>query len=136
MADIHTHNFNFSWDNGGTALRQAVSVSGDGEIDESPSVAHNTTNVVVNCTATTASMKSIFILSDKDVKMSLNDQFSGSPDQSIDLKANAPLIWISGKTPTANPITADITSLHFKNAGSTAGDDAIVKIRFCLDVTP
>lgn len=136
MADIHIHNFNFAWDNGGTAIRNTISVSGDGEFNASPSVAHNTTNVVEDCTATIASMKSIYILSDKDVKMSINDQFSGSPDQNIDLKADAALVWILNKTPTANPITADITSLHFKNAGTTAADDAIVKIRFCLDTTP
>jgi hypothetical protein len=71
---------------------------------------------------------SIVILCDRDVVLTINDD--GSPDATINLLANKPLIWTNDAYFT-NPLGAvDVTSLK---AVLAAGDDATLLIDVSYD---
>jgi hypothetical protein len=75
-----------------------------------------------------ASLRSLFILSDKDLTLKTNS--SGSPGNTLTLTANKPLVWYQG-CGLANPITVDVTKLFL-----TAATAARVRVKVLCDVTP
>lgn len=125
-----THTINTGWSSGGLVISEAVEVTADGEINADIAVPGPSTDLVANLSLDVSEMKSLLIVSDQDVTIKTNSL--GSPDDTLALQADEPVVWWSTGV-FANPLTVDVTSLHIVNAGSTA---ATVKLRALQDVTP
>ena len=100
-------------------------VTGDSE-EEFNVTAPLSGNVSVPLTIAYATMVAFYVVSTKDVTMTVNDD--GTPDLTVALVANVPYWWYDGLG--TNPITADLTgasALKFTNAGAA---DATVRGAF------
>lgn len=85
-------------------------------------------------TADVSVMKSLMILSTKDVTLTTNDDADGSPGATVALTANIPKIW-SADTGGTNPFGAvDVTSLFVRNGTDTVA--ALVTVINTYDPTP
>jgi hypothetical protein len=119
-------------------LSKDVAITAEGETDITVSVANGQTAFRVNLAIDVSQMKAIYIVSDKAVTIETND--SATPDETIVLQANVPLMWFAGPTvdtgggaSTMCPLPTDITDLYFANA---SGSTATVRIRVAQDATP
>lgn len=74
-------------------------------------------------------VKAILILSDQDLTLETNN--SGTPTNTLALKANVPYVWYTNK-PQALVFTSDITSLYVTNASASV---ASLKIEILVDPT-
>lgn len=83
-------------------------------IDESIAVANN---VPVTLELDVSQVRGMKIISDQDLLLETND--SGTPTNTLNLKANKPYIWYTDK-PYALWATSDITSLFATNASAAA----------------
>jgi hypothetical protein len=129
MAFTHTIRTTFS-STGGASVQGAVATVADAEDNRDITVPPATTDMPVALTLAFAQLKSLFMLSDKDVSFQTNN--AAVPIDTINLKANVPYQWVSAGGVT-NPITTNITSVFLTNAGATA---ATVQIRIAVDSTP
>lgn len=77
-----------------------------------------------------SALASVYILSDQDLTLKTNS--TGSPDDTIILTANKPVIWYAGCGWT-NPLTVDVTKFYLTNGGGTS---ATFRARFLYDSTP
>ena len=127
-----THRLSMTWSGSGASIPVSPDIqqSDDGEINAEPTIPATTNDREVAAVFTVASLKSVFIISDRDVTLETNS--SSAPAQTINLLANKPLYWYSGAY-HANPFTVDVTKFYFSNAGAV---DANVKIRILRDATP
>lgn len=123
-----THTYGVSWTQGTESVQNTVSVTADLGKQLDVAVAANQTNYEVDYTLDVSSCKGLYISS--DVAMTVKTNSSGSPDQTITLTANTPVIWYTGIGATC-PITTDVTKLYVTN--TTAGT---LKVRSLEDVTP
>lgn len=127
---MRTHTLIMGWASGGDNLSKSVVQTADGETNLDIAVPDSSTDLLVAFVADVSQMKSLFLLSDKDVTIETN---SGSAaDDTIDLKANVPVMWVDGGT-LANPLTTDVTALYITNASGSA---ATVNLRMLIDSTP
>lgn len=127
MAISHTLSFSVATSSG--TVSQSQSVSSDGEINSDFSATGSATTEV-NIVFTTASLKSIFILSDGALTLKTNS--SGAPDDTISIAASTPFVWTSTSGVTC-PFTANVTNTYWTNASATARS---VNVRIIKDVTP
>lgn len=127
-----THRLSMTWSGSGASIPVSPDIqqAEDSEINAEPTIPAVTNDVEVAAVFSVASLKMVFILSDKDVTLETNS--SSAPDQTISLLANKPLFWYEGAY-HANPFTDDVTKFFFSNAGAT---DANVRIRILRDGTP
>jgi len=77
-----------------------------------------------------SAVKAFAIFSDVDITLKTNS--SGSPANTLALKAGIPYIWTTDSYDTFK-LTTDVTSLFFVNAGSV---DANIKVTVVADATP
>lgn len=126
------HTLSFGWQSGsGTPLSASVVVSSEGEDNREVTVPLATNDVEVAIAFVLASLKSIYILSDKDVTLETNS--ASAPDNTFALKANKPFVWYSDSG-VLNPfLTNPVTKFFFSNAGAA---NATVKIKCLKDSTP
>ena len=73
---------------------------------------------------------SVYIHSTQDITLETND--GTTPDDTISLTADVPLIWCTD-CPYSNPLTTDVTALYATNA---SGADAVLNIQVVQDGTP
>lgn len=129
-----THTITTSWSNGSTPLQGASVNTSDGEINRSltgaDAVPGSTTNQAITIAFLLAGLKSIYLLSDQDVAIKTNS--SGSPQETINLKAGQPIIWAQGLG-LAPLFAGNITAMYVTNAGSVAAN---VNICVLIDSTP
>jgi len=83
-----------------------------------------------------SAVKAFGLKSTKAVTVTVNDD--GTPDATIALAANVPLIWVAAlagtQYPTSNPLgSADITGMKVTNASGAA---ATVSFACLTDATP
>lgn len=110
----------------GTLNPPAVVISGDEEVVISDSAGANA-ELVEAAAIDKDTLVAMYLWSDQDIDVTTN----AGGDDSFTLEANVPYWWHTGKG--TNPITVDITELHFDN---TANDVAAsVKAEFLLAVT-
>ena len=83
-------------------------------IDETIAVANN---VAVSLAVDVSQIVGVYILSDQDLLLETNN--SGTPDDTLSLKAGVPYIWNADK-PDALAFGTDITALFATNASSAA----------------
>lgn len=76
-------------------------------------------------------VESLIMHCDRDVTITINDD--GTPDATIALKANKPLVWTADGY-YSNPLgSTDVTSIKYVLA---AGDDATLRIEVLQDPSP
>lgn len=124
------HNIDLTWSRGNETVNQRVTASADSETNNDIAVAAATTDKLVNIAIDVSEVKSLFLLSDKDVTLQTNN--GNTPDNTITLKAGVPVIWYPDSG-YSNPLTTDVTKIYITNAGAS---DATVKIRVLQDSTP
>jgi hypothetical protein len=113
MAGIsQTHILTIKDDAGRVATTTTTVITGDTEVE-------------FNVAVIAANIVGFYIVSDKAVTMTENDD--GTPDLTVALAAGVPYVWRTGLG--ANPISVDITSLKLVKADATA---AIVKGSFIV----
>jgi hypothetical protein len=96
---------------GATPITQATTITADKRISFNQAVPIGT-DVLVALVLDVSQVKAIAILSDQDVTIKTNS--SGSPANTLALKANAPYIWYTNKLP-AFVFTTDITAMYLTN---------------------
>jgi hypothetical protein len=125
MAGIsQTHILTIKDDAGRVATTTTTVITGDTEVEFNVSVP-GSGNHVVDLAVIAANIVGFYIVSDKAVTMTENDD--GTPDLTVALAAGVPYVWRTGLG--ANPISVDITSLKLVKADATA---AIVKGSFIV----
>lgn len=126
MAYSHVYTVKFS---AASAEKQnTYSASANCELSET--VADSTTNLLMNIAIDVSAVTSFYMCSDKALTVKTNS--SGSPDNTIVLKANVPYIWNSDSYDTFK-LTADVTKIYVTNA---SGASAALEIHCLQDSTP
>lgn len=112
-----THNFSFGHTGGSAPLADAVAVQGELATEANIALAGAATNQQENIAFNHTNLRGVYIKSDQDVTLKTNS--SGSPDNTITIKAGIPFVWVyqSGIT---NPFSAAVTTTYWTNAGSAA----------------
>lgn len=101
----------------GDTQSESVTISGGGGSQHiEDTVNASTTDRQINCAIDASGLKALFIVSDQDLTLEANN--GTTPDFTLTLTADKPLVWISGSGIT-NPITADVTEFYATNAGGT-----------------
>ena len=129
MSLKHTWGINVKTD-AGSAASQTTSYEAGAEVNVNDSAEASGELSVDDIAVTVAEIVSFFIISDKDVTLTVNDD--GSPDQTITLDAGKMIGWNTDSL-DPNPLTSTtITNLTFTNAGDSA---AKIKASFLIDAT-
>ncbi len=123
-----THNIVRQWQRGQDSITQKESPSADAELNLDIEVSDDST-VESLATINASLIKSLFMCCDQDVEVRTNS--SGSPDDTIMVKANCPVMW----TPDSGlncPITSNVTSFFILNS---SGHNATWQLRCLVDST-
>lgn len=112
-------------------ITKTISVDGIGGVIDGQTIADSTTDGEYNMAADVSTMSYLYIESDQDITIETND--GTTPDDTLTITANNPVIWYTGCF-YSNPITTNITTNIFvtNSSGSTAtlymvvGQDATV----------
>lgn len=124
------HDIVITWKGGGAQISKTLTAQSEGEDNRDITVNNAVSNLLVDMELDISQLKSFFIVSNKDVTLKTND--SGTPQDTIALKADKPLIYAPNIGMT-NPFGGDVTSMYLSNA---SGATATVQIRALFDATP
>lgn len=125
---LHTLVQSLTTPSGQVSVSKQYSAAGSIEIDET--VPATTTHMPLSLAIDVSQLKSLLISS--DVALTLKTNSSGSPTDTIAIKAGIPYIWNTDSYDTCL-ITADVTTAFLTNA---TGGAATVSIRGLYDPTP
>jgi hypothetical protein len=114
-----------------TVDKTVTIVTGDAVDDMELTIATGVTDQLVVFACALAAMKGYYIVSDQAISLQTNS--SGSPDDTIALVANEPLVW-NEKSLHTKAFTVDITALYLTTGVISAS--AAVRIIFVRDSTP
>ncbi len=119
------HTVTQSW-GGQAGLTFSTTQTGDYEANVSQSIPASTTNLLIPFIAVTlANLQSLFIVADGP--LTLKGDSSGSPEETITLAANVPLVWTAG-CGLANPLTAPLnTGFYATNPSGTTAVNLTIK---------
>lgn len=127
---------NRSWSvSGASPIVYEIDVEADGESNAGPIVVPDGAvdfNVLVAIDV--SRLKALLIGSTQDVTIETNHPggASGEPDDTIEVKANAPYLWTEDD-PEPCLLTVDVEILYVTN---NSGADATLNVRAPMDVTP
>lgn len=125
------HRIQRNWqDAGNESIAKQESISADSESRLDVLVSDGATALQINVAIDVSALKALFICADQDLTIETNS--SGSPDDTLEIKADVPLVW----TPDcgyACPLSADVAALFLANA---SGEDATLQVRLLQDATP
>lgn len=121
-----THRYTVAAEAGGETVTNQVTITEDAAVYADLTAAGEATTAA-DLAIPYASLSALFITSSQDVTIKTNS--ADTPDDTITLTAGVPLLWYEG-CGHANPLTADVASLHMVVAGATA---ATVKVRALYD---
>lgn len=132
---MFTHTLNRSWSRAGEAITKSFNVTGGAENNIDEAIPADTVDQLVAFTADVSQIKSLYIVSDKDILIQTN---SGSaPANTFTLAAGRPFMWSTGDAALADTagvaVTVDITALYVTNAHETIA--AALQIRCLVDPT-
>lgn len=129
------HLLTTTWSRGGAEpLTKTVTITDGGENNLDVTVAASATNLNALWAIDVSALKSLYILSDKDITIKTNS--STEPDDTLTIKANVPFDWHTTKGFT-NPLTVDVVSIYVTRTGAGAGTGSgTLKIRALQDSTP
>lgn len=127
-----THTLTRSWADGGpnpVASNQSYSGTGETNIVDT-TVADSVTDQLEVISIDVSQIQLIYILSTQDLTLETND--SGTPVDTIALRANEPYIWFVNSYFT-NILDTDVTAIYLTNA---SGSSATFNLRCVYDTTP
>lgn len=111
------------------SISKKVTCTADGENNRDVVVVAAASNYLIAMVIDVSQLKSLFIVSDKDVTLETNS--GGSPADTLTLLANVPVSWYPG-CGYACPLGTDVTAIYLTNAGDA---DATVQMRFLVGST-
>ncbi len=126
------HRITSKWSSDGRVVDASVTASADGEDNRTVDVASDADKALVAFVADVEQIKSIFIIASQDMTIDTNSDIEAV--DSIDLKADVPLIWQSDNAYFDCPFTQDITKLYVTNTSNPA-TAATLEIRMLIDST-
>lgn len=93
----------------------------------------NTVNVqLVKPDVTFANIRAIAIVANKDATVCTNAASTGSPTETLVLKANKMLHWMNGDPDTTKFLSADVANWYV----TTGGEETLLTILVAEDATP
>ena len=125
-----SHKILRQWQSGNQSVSQEETVTADSETNLDLAVDDGETALEANIAIDVSALASLYMAADQDITIKTNS--SGSPDDTISLKANKPLVW----TPNcgfSNPLSVDVLSIFCANS---SGTNATLQIRLLQDATP
>lgn len=126
-----THKITRKFGLGQLAIERVISIEGGAGLNLDETI-DTTANRLVAFTADVSQLKSLFIVSNKDVTIKTNS--SGSPANTFTLSANIPFSFILGDPPlrdtNGDAVTTDITALYV-----TMQAEGLLQIRALIDPT-
>lgn len=125
-----TQSINLDWSAGNDSIPKKITVTADSEANYELAVADESTDLTANVAIDYSAVKLLYIVSDQDLTIETND--GDTPDDTLTLVANKPLVWFEGCGYT-NPLSADVTAVYLTNA---SGTDATLNIKVLQDATP
>jgi hypothetical protein len=104
------HTLTSNWSNGSTTLASSVILTGQEELNIGIVIATGVTNQQITpFSFTLAKLQDIYILSDQDLTLKTNS--TGSPQETLTIKANQPFAWYVGSGIPA-PFAGNVTALY------------------------
>jgi hypothetical protein len=110
LSYTHKLTFSISSDSGGTPLSGVQSEVGSTEIAQDQQFGAGLTDQLLTVAFNFANVQSIFLLSDKGLKIETNS--GTSPVNTINLKPGSPLAWSVSEGYFPNPFTANVTAFY------------------------
>lgn len=98
MATPVTHTLAFSHTGGSAPLSDSVTLTGSVAAEAAVSLSASTTNQLVAMGYLTANIKDVYIKTDVDCTIKVDS--SGSPEETISMKAGVPYTWCTGNPST------------------------------------
>jgi hypothetical protein len=92
----------------GFAFSQTEQIDGSNEKNISATIAAASTDAPIHSTWPAGQLLAV-LLSDQDCTIKTNN--TSTPDDTIVLKANHPLVWVAGDGYFSNPFSADVTEV-------------------------
>lgn len=132
-----SHTLNYTLVAPGASISKSVTRTANNNNSFTEAIADAGTDVFVNATVDVSALQSVVITSDQQITLETND--GTTPQETIVLKANEPLVWmksgnqLAGADYPAIPFSADVTAMYFTNA---SGSTANVRIEILQDPTP
>lgn len=126
-----THVLTLNYTRQGESITKNVSIESSGEVNIDETVPASS-NIVVACNIDVSALKSIYISSDQTVTLTTNDD--GTPDDTLVITADKPLVWYTG-CGLPNPFDSAVDVVTIKATRGSAGNAAL-KIRVVQDVSP
>jgi len=125
-----SHTIAVNWTDGAATSANDVTVTGTSAERISEAIADSTTDGAVTYTCDMSALAGLFIVSDQALTLETNS--SSSPQETITLVADTPVVWYTGCGYT-KPYAGDVTSLFATNASGSTANLTIVTI---TDATP
>lgn len=120
LAATATQNLTFGHAGAGISLNDSVTLTGTIVAAIDTSVAAGAVNTLSAIGYITANIKSMYIKSDQDVTIKVDS--TGSPEQTVVIKAGVPYVWCTN-VPWTNLFATDCNvGWYLSNAGATAAN--------------
>lgn len=100
----------------GTNVTATFTETGSSEVLINDVIPLSSTNLLRTLTITAANIQSIFMLASTDLTIKTNS--SGSPANTINLKAGIPLVWSISSAYFTCPITTNVTAFYQTNGAA------------------
>lgn len=115
----------------GNNVSQSVAIACSGTADVNETIADNTTDGAITFALDISATKVIYMVSDQAITVKTNS--SSTPQETINLAANVPLLYAPTLLGSAAPFADDVTGLFVTNESGAA---ATLIIKAGTDVTP
>lgn len=125
-----THTYTETWSGAGRSVQAEKSFTAASQTSLKETIADGLSDIQHFIAIDISTLKSIFIKSDRDIKLDTNNAAPGV--DTINIKANVPYTWNTDKV-DALKLTADVTSIFVENL---SGALATLEIEVLQDPTP
>ena len=114
-----SQSISFGHAGGSVPLGDTVTLAGSLATEANFSVAGSASNAQQAIDFSQSNLRAIYIKTDQDLTLKTNS--TGSPQETVTLKAGVPFVWVyqSGIT---NPFAGNVTATYWSNAGATAAN--------------
>lgn len=124
-----THTVQTIVTDGAVRINTSASVTPSASTNLEETIADAASDLLVALTIESTSLTSFIMTADQDLTVKTNS--SGAPQETFALKANKPVVWLTGMANT--PIAGDVTALYVSNS---SGSSATLKVLAGWDATP
>ena len=125
-----TQGVKYRWNEGGYYRESRVEKASSGATSIEETVADGTTDQSVSVSIDVSVLEILFIKSDQDILLETNDP--DTPDDSINLLADIPLVWHSDDY-HANPLSTDVGEIFLTNSSGSSAEFVLEALQ---DATP